>query len=196
MEIRSLELLAKQGDEGWQLSSPAVGLVLDLPMPGSRLVPGQQCGAIEILGVRHRLLVPQGVAGFVEEAATRRPRLHPAGYGALLFTAQEATEAVTGAFAAAVDKAEEAGHFVHAPQDGRFYRRPDPDSPTFLEVGDVLEFGRTIGLLEVMKTFSPVKYTEMPGHPPKARVKAILVGDNEDVEDGSPLIEIEADSAS
>ena len=194
MEIRAFELIARQdpGNDGWSLYCPAVGYVLDLPLAGVRLVPGQQCGAIEILGVRHPLRVPQGVAGFVTESADQRQRLRAFGYGALLVTAQVATDAVTSAFEDAVHKAATKGHFIHAPQDGRFYQRPDPDSPAFVAVGDELEYGRTVGLLEVMKTFSPVKYTEMPGHPARAKIKAILVDDNADVEDGQALFEIEA----
>ena len=194
MEVRAFELLAKPSadGQGWSLHCPAVGRVVDLPMAGARLMPGQQCGAIEILGVRHRLLVPIGVAGFVFESVQRRQRLHSCSYGELLFSAQEATDAVTSAFKTAVDAAETAGHFICAPQDGRFYQRPDPESPPFVQVGEEIEYGRTVGLLEVMKTFSPVKYTERPGHPPRAKVKAILVQENADVEDGQALIEIEA----
>ncbi len=193
MEIRAFELIAdaKPDGEGWSLYCPAVGRVLDLPLPGVRLVPGQRCGAIEILGVRHPLLVPQGVAGFVSESVDRSQRLHSFGYGEVLFSAQQATEEVASAFRTAVDEAAAKGHYICAPQDGRFYQRPDPDSPPFVTVGDEIEFGRTVGLLEVMKTFSPVKYTDLPGHPPKAKVKAILVADNADVEDGQALIEIE-----
>lgn len=193
MEVKALELIANQSANGagWSLHCPAVGRVLDLPMAGVRLVPGQQCGAIEILGVRHRLLVPQGVAGFVTDSVDRSQRLHSFDYGALLFSAQEASDAVASAFETAVHEASAKGHFIYAPQDGRFYQRPDPDSPAFVSVGEEIEYGRTVGLLEVMKTFSPVKYTEMPGHPPRAKVKAILVAENADVEDGQALIEIE-----
>lgn len=193
MEVKALELIANHSaeSEGWSLHCPAVGRVLDLPMPGVRLVPGQQCGAIEILGVRHRLLVPQGVAGFVTESIDRSQRLHSFDYGALLFSAQEASSAVASAFETTAKEASTKGHFICAPQDGRFYQRPDPDSPPFVSVGEEIEYGRTVGLLEVMKTFSPVKYTELPGHPPRAKVKAILVADNADVEDGQALLEIE-----
>jgi acetyl-CoA carboxylase biotin carboxyl carrier protein len=193
MEIRSLELLATADPDGdgWTLASPAVGRVLNLPLAGARLVPGQSCGAIEILGVRHELLVPKGVGGFVTESVDRSLRLHAVAYGAPLLTAQVATDAVSSAFSAAVDAADAAGHFICAPQDGRFYRRPDPDSPPFVEVGEEIEYGRTVGLLEVMKTFSPIKYTDLPGHPPRAKVKAVLVDDNADITDGQHLIEIE-----
>ena len=193
MDVQAFELIAKQNanGEGWSLHCPAVGRVMDLPLPGVRLVPGQPCGAIEILGLRHLLLVPQGVAGFVTESIDRSQRLHAFDYGALLFCAQEASDAVTSAFQTAVKEASAKGHFIYAPQDGRFYQRPAPDSPAFVNIGEEIEYGRTLGLLEVMKTFSPVKYTALPGHPPRAKIKAILVADNADVEDGQALIEIE-----
>ena len=193
MDVQAFELIAKQNanGEGWSLHCPAVGRVMDLPLPGVRLVPGQPCGTLEILGLRHRLLVPQGVAGFVTESIDRSQRLHAFDYGALLFCAQEARDTVTAALQTAVTEASAKGHFIFAPQDGRFYQRPAPDSPAFVSIGEEIEFGRTVGLLEVMKTFSPVKYTALPGHPPRAKIKAILVADNADVEDGQALIEIE-----
>ena len=45
---------------------------------------------------------------------------------------------------------------IRSPMIGVFYRRPSPDSPTFAEVGDVIEEGQTIGLIEAMKVFSEV----------------------------------------
>ena len=39
---------------------------------------------------------------------------------------------------------------------GIFYRRPDPDSPPFVEVGDAVEAGSVVGVVEVMKQFHEV----------------------------------------
>lgn len=39
---------------------------------------------------------------------------------------------------------------------GVFYRKPSPDEPNYKEVGDRVEAGEAIGLVEVMKTFTPV----------------------------------------
>lgn len=46
---------------------------------------------------------------------------------------------------------------ILAPVPGVFYRRPAPDQPPFKEVGDSVEVGEVIGLVEVMKTFYEVK---------------------------------------
>lgn len=51
----------------------------------------------------------------------------------------------------------EEGHaFVRAPMTGVFYRAPAPKEPPFVEVGDYIEVGQTIGLIEAMKVFSEV----------------------------------------
>lgn len=44
-------------------------------------------------------------------------------------------------------------HTIHAPIPGVFYRRPDPDSPAFVNEGDQVEVGAVVGLIEVMKQF-------------------------------------------
>jgi antagonist of KipI len=45
---------------------------------------------------------------------------------------------------------------IVAPMLGVFYRRPGPDQPLFAEVGQTVETGLTIGLIEVMKTYHEV----------------------------------------
>ncbi len=52
---------------------------------------------------------------------------------------------------------------------GVFYRAPAPDAPAFVEVGDVIEVGTEVGLIEAMKVFSPIpsevagEVVEIPG---------------------------------
>lgn len=43
-----------------------------------------------------------------------------------------------------------------APMSGIFWRSPSPGEPPFVEVGDYVEEGQTIGLLEAMKIFSEI----------------------------------------
>lgn len=47
-------------------------------------------------------------------------------------------------------------HDITAPLVGVFYRSPSPDSPAFVEVGDEIESGAEVGLIEAMKVFSPI----------------------------------------
>ena len=45
---------------------------------------------------------------------------------------------------------------IQSPLPGVFYRRPAPDQPTYVEVGDQVEVGQAIGLVEVMKQFMEI----------------------------------------
>lgn len=46
---------------------------------------------------------------------------------------------------------------IISPLPGIFYRRPSPDKAPFVEVGDAVEAGQTIGLVEIMKQLSELK---------------------------------------
>jgi len=191
--VASLTLLTEplEDGQGWTLRAPGVGLIRALPEIGMRLQPGNVCGCLEILGVRHTLLLPAGLSGQVGKVAVANQRLLPTAFGDALFTLRLQLEADAGQTSVASRQSQDQGLVLRAPQAGRFYSSPDPDSPPFIQVGDTLEVGRTIGLLEVMKTFSPVKYAQADGLPATAKVKAILVEDRTDVEDGAPLLELE-----
>ncbi len=45
---------------------------------------------------------------------------------------------------------------VVSPMVGVFYRAPSPSDPNFIEVGDRVERGQTIGLVEAMKVFNEI----------------------------------------
>jgi biotin carboxyl carrier protein len=45
---------------------------------------------------------------------------------------------------------------IEAPVMGVFYRAPAPGEPSFIEVGDIIEVGQPIGMIEAMKVFSEV----------------------------------------
>lgn len=47
-------------------------------------------------------------------------------------------------------------HQVRSPIPGIFYRRPTPGEPPFAEVGDEVTADQTLGVVEIMKQFSPV----------------------------------------
>lgn len=46
---------------------------------------------------------------------------------------------------------------VRAPMLGTFYRAPSPGEAPFVEVGDVVERGRTVCLIECMKLFNTIE---------------------------------------
>jgi acetyl-CoA carboxylase biotin carboxyl carrier protein len=74
---------------------------------------------------------------------------------------------------------------IHAPLPGVFYRRPAPDQPPYKKEGDTVAVGDTIGLIEVMKTFTPVVAEEA------GRVLKFLVENEEAIMAGQPLLEID-----
>jgi acetyl-CoA carboxylase biotin carboxyl carrier protein len=68
---------------------------------------------------------------------------------------------------------------------GVFYRCPSPDSPPYIEVGDEIEVGQTIGLIEAMKVFSEVP-SEVAG-----RVVAVPAESGKLVQQGDVLVVVE-----
>lgn len=76
-------------------------------------------------------------------------------------------------------------HTVLSPLPGTFYRRASPDQAVFKEVGDSVAVGETIGLIEVMKSFSPVA-AEAAG-----KIAAFHVEDEDAVMPGQPLADID-----
>jgi acetyl-CoA carboxylase biotin carboxyl carrier protein len=74
---------------------------------------------------------------------------------------------------------------VKAPLPGTFYRRPDPESDPYVEEGDRISAGDTVGLIEVMKSFHEVK-SEKGG-----TVSKFLVESEEAVDAGQDLVELE-----
>ncbi len=74
---------------------------------------------------------------------------------------------------------------VPSPLPGTFYRRPAPDKEPFKTEGDSVAVGDTLGLIEVMKTFTPVVAEEA------GRLVRVLVEDQDAVMAGQPLYELE-----
>ncbi len=74
---------------------------------------------------------------------------------------------------------------VESPMVGTFYRASAPETPPFVEVGDVVEPGQTLCILEAMKLMNEVK-TELEGV-----VRSIHVENAQPVEFGQLLFELE-----
>ncbi|MFC4247999.1 acetyl-CoA carboxylase [Natribaculum luteum] len=80
-----------------------------------------------------------------------------------------------------------ATEYLTAPMPGVFYRRPDPDDPPFVEVGDDVSEGETVALVGVMKNFHDVTASS------SGTVSEILVDDEAEIEAGQELIELTTD---
>jgi acetyl-CoA carboxylase carboxyltransferase component len=78
-----------------------------------------------------------------------------------------------------------------APMAGRVYFRPSPDKPPFVAVGDVIAPGTTVCLVEAMKSFNRLNYGG-ESLPERGRIVRFAIDDGSDVDEGTPLIELEA----
>ena len=79
-------------------------------------------------------------------------------------------------------QAEASATTVKAPMAGTFYRAPSPDSPPFVEKGQAVKRGQTIGLMEAMKIMS-----EIPS-PCDGMITDILAEDGSFAEFDAPLM--------
>lgn len=85
---------------------------------------------------------------------------------------------------AAAESADASLVVVRAPLVGTFYRAPQPGADPFVEVGDVVEEGQTVAIVEAMKLMNDI-VAEVSG-----RVVEICVGNAEPVEFDQPLLRI------
>lgn len=92
---------------------------------------------------------------------------------------------VAGAAPVAAAPVVEAGETITSPIVGTFYRSPSPESPPFAEVGQVIEKGQVICLVEAMKLFNEIE-AEF-----KCKVVRICVENAQPVEFGQPLFIVE-----
>lgn len=74
---------------------------------------------------------------------------------------------------------------IKSPIIGTFYRRPSPDKPLFVEVGQTISEGDVLCIIEAMKLFNEIE-SEVSG-----KVVKILVDDSSPVEFDQPLFLID-----
>jgi acetyl-CoA carboxylase biotin carboxyl carrier protein len=100
-------------------------------------------------------------------------------------TSAPAPAAPASAAAPAAEAPRHAGEVVKSPMVGTVYMQSQPDSPPFIKVGDTIQAGQTLMIVEAMKTMNPIPA------PKGGKVVEILVGDGQPVEFGEPLVVIE-----
>lgn len=70
---------------------------------------------------------------------------------------------------------------ITSPMIGTFYRKPSPDKPLFVEVGDSVQADSVVCVIEAMKLFNEIE-SEVSG-----KIVKVLVEDSTPVEFGQPL---------
>lgn len=108
-------------------------------------------------------------------------------YAAPMMQQQPALAAAVApaADAAPAAAAEISGHIVRSPMVGTFYRTPSPDAKAFIEVGQKVNVGDTLCIVEAMKMMNQIEADK------SGTVKAILVESGQPVEFDEPLVVIE-----
>lgn len=74
---------------------------------------------------------------------------------------------------------------IKAPMVGTFYRAPSPEAAPYVEVGQIVEPGQVICIIEAMKLMNEIK-SEIKG-----KILEVLVENAEPVEFGQPIFLIE-----
>mgnify|MGYP001815505359 FL=1 len=178
------------------LLAPAVGLFRpDLPK-GAYVTPDLKMGTFNQLQQFSDLVVPKGARGAVLEQLVgdgvnkvqyRTPLMR---IGIAHAGQMQSADGEVGASDDATDGG--VGELtVKSPTDGIFYRKPDPESPPYVAVGDVIGIGAQLGLVEVMKCFNQIRLQE-DGAPDRCEVTAIPVEDGSEVKLGQVLFVLKA----
>jgi acetyl-CoA carboxylase biotin carboxyl carrier protein len=77
------------------------------------------------------------------------------------------------------------GHLVKSPMVGTFYRSASPGAKPFVDVGDTVQVGDPLCIIEAMKLMNEIESDKA------GVVKQILVENGQPVEFGQPLVIIE-----
>jgi acetyl-CoA carboxylase biotin carboxyl carrier protein len=133
-------------------------------------------GEIEIEQNGVRIKVAKGAAAAVHYAAASAAAAPVA-----------ASAGAPAAAAAPATKASLRDHpgAVKSPMVGTVYLQAEEGAPKFVKVGDTVNAGQTLVLVEAMKTFNPVTA------PRAGKVAQILIENQQPVEFGEPLVIIE-----
>jgi acetyl-CoA carboxylase carboxyltransferase component len=144
----TVELVHRDGE----LRAPTVGRVVWSVEPGALLREGVLVAVLEKAGRRLGLVVPAGVTGRVEgrPPAWVAAEDRVVGIGIAEGLVETAEESVDEGLPEGVVA-------VRADTDGTFYASSEPGKPPFVAVGTAVEPRQTLGLVEVMKTFSAVR---------------------------------------
>jgi len=191
-----LKAMSETKDSEHLVLSPKVGYFTIAHPAGTFLSPGAFVGRLRVMNTHYDVYLPGKIQGKII-FDVKRDRVIPVEYGQELFRlnpehlvteAGEETAAVKAKGDVTIE--EEDGFVVTAFTTGIFYQKPSPDAPPFVEVGQKIEKGKALGLIEVMKTFNRIIFhgTDTAD---TGTVKKVYVADAAEVKSGQPLFLIE-----
>jgi acetyl-CoA carboxylase biotin carboxyl carrier protein len=135
---------------------------------------------IEICQSDTRIRVAKQLPAAIEYVHHQPPAAAPAS-GSMVAAAASTTGAEPGSHA-------DAGHpvgTVTSPMVGTAYLTPEPNSPPFIKVGDMVKEGQTLLIIEAMKVMNSIRA------PKAGRVSRIFASNAAPVEYGEPLLVLE-----
>lgn len=137
------------------------------------LVEASGIAELEITEGEEKVRIAKSIAGAPMMMAHAPQMMHAA-----------AAAATAPVAAAPVEDAVPEGHVVRSPMVGTFYRAPAPGSKNFSEVGQSVNAGDTLCIIEAMKLLNEIEADQ------GGVIKAILVENGQPVEYGEPLFVI------
>jgi len=105
--------------------------------------------------------------------------------GAPMVNVESASPSAVSSAAPAPAAALDTSNAVTSPMVGTAYLAPAPGARPFVEIGQKVNEGETLLIVEAMKTMNPITA------PHSGTVRAVLISDAQPVEFGEPLIIIE-----
>ena len=144
-----------------------------------KLVTDTDITEFEMENAEEKIVVKRGSGQEIVHVAAPAVMAAPA---PAAMAAPAATAAAGEAASAIVD---DKFQTINSPIVGTFYRKPSPEASVYSEVGDVVEAGATVCLVEAMKMFNEIE-AEF-----KCKIIEILKDDAAPVEFGEPLFRVE-----
>ena len=133
---------------------------------------------LEISEGEETIRINRGAPANVQYTLPASPVAHPQAQ-------MPVTPAVASESTIEVEDEKVSGHIVRSPMVGTFYRSPSPEAEPFISVGQQVNVGDALCIVEAMKMMNRIESDKA------GVVKAILVTDGEPVEFDESLIIIE-----
>ena len=140
---------------------------------------------IEIKEGEESVRISRNGAKALAMAAQAAPAYAPPVYAPPVYSAPAPAPQAPVAPAAPAPAAISAGHMLTSPMVGTFYRSPSPTSASFTEVGQTVEVGDIVCIVEAMKMMNQIEADKA------GTVRAILAENGEPIEFDQPLFIID-----
>ena len=145
---------------------------------GTVITAGLRIGRLRQARRWHPLLAPEGALGHTVASVVSGPQVVE--HGSALLTLGESPVVETGPGEGTSE--EEGLVAVQVGMTGALYRRPAPNKADFAPVGAEVQERAVVALIEVMKTYNPIKVSQA------GRIERWLVEDGETVESGTVIL--------